>query len=205
METSWCLGRSAFTRRYNRRREPMYGLVNTAIRDLIVGAHSEEVWERIRARAGVSSSTFLAMERYPDAVTYDLVAAASEELGTPPDKLLGAFGEYWTKFTAEQGYGETLDFAGDDFETFLANLDDMHARVAVSFPELDPPSFDLEHAEDGRLLLHYHSDREGLAPMVEGLLHGLAERFGNRIDIEHQPAGHDGVDNDRFLIEVHSA
>ncbi|MEM8925733.1 MAG: heme NO-binding domain-containing protein [Actinomycetota bacterium] len=183
----------------------MYGLVNIAIRDLLVSAHGEETWDRIRERAGVTTTNFIAMERYADSVTYDLVGAASEELGTPADKLLGAFGEYWTRYTADKGYGDTLDFAGADLETFLTNLDAMHARVALSFPDLNPPGFDLDRTDDGRLLLHYHSDREGLAPMVEGLLHGLGQRFDKRLEIEHLPAGTDGEDHDRFLIDVHPA
>jgi hypothetical protein len=181
----------------------VYGLVNTAVRDLIISAHGQETWERVRSKAGVTSSSFVSMDRYDDSVTYDLVGAASEVLDTPADELLTAFGQYWTRFTAEKGYGEMLDFAGADFATFLSNLDDMHARVAMSFPELDPPSFELEQAQDGRLLLHYYSDRPALAPMVEGLLQGLAERFDETIDIEHV-APLDDDDHDRFLIAVHT-
>ena len=97
----------------------MYGLVNTAVRDLVVDQHGPEVWERVRTRAGVASDTFVAMEQYPDAVTYDLVAAASEELGAPAEALLEAFGERWITYTAEKGYGEALEFAGQDLEGFL--------------------------------------------------------------------------------------
>ncbi len=179
----------------------MYGLVNTAVRDLVISTYGEETWDRIRTRAGLGTGTFIAMDRYDDAVTYDLVAAASEELGVEAFDVLRSFGQYWTRFTADQGYGDTLEFAGHDFVTFLSNLDDMHARVAMSFPDLDPPSFDLEHQADGRLLLHYFSDRAGLAPMVIGLLEGLATRFGQQVTIEHLPAD-DAVDHDRFLIEL---
>ncbi len=180
----------------------MYGLVNTAIRDLIVGEHGEAVWDRIRVRAGVQTSTFIAMNRYEDSVTYDLVAAASEELGAPQEQLLEALGVYWTKFTACQGYGDTLEFAGDTLETFLRNLDNMHARVALSFPELDPPSFEVENTDDGRLLLHYYSERPGLAPMVIGLLNGLGERFNQSLQIEHLPPEQSGQDHDCFLIRA---
>ena len=163
----------------------MYGLVNIAIRDLILTRHGEDTWNRIVARSGASHGTFVGMERYPDSLTYDLVGAASEILETPVPALLEAFGEFWMTFTAEKGYGDALEFAGDTFREFLTNLDDMHARVSLSFPELEPPSFDVEDLGDGRLELHYHSDRPGLAPMVVGLLRGLARRFEERIEIEH--------------------
>ena len=179
----------------------MYGLVNIAIRDLILGEHGPEIWDRILERAGVPHSTFVGMERYPDSMTYDLVGAASEVLGAPAEDLLRVFGEYWMTFTAEKGYGETLEFAGSTFREFLENLDEMHARISLSFPHLQPPSFDLEELEDGRLELHYHTDRPGLAPMVIGLLNGLAKRFGQEIDLIHEGPEQEGG-HDRFLMSV---
>ncbi|MEM7308557.1 MAG: heme NO-binding domain-containing protein [Planctomycetota bacterium] len=183
----------------------MYGLVNIAIRDLILGQHGEETWDRIRERAGVRSTTFVAMETYPDEVTYGLVAAASEELGAPQEALLEAFGEYWMTFTAEEGYGDTLEFAGSTLDEFLAHLDDMHARVALTFPDLCPPSFEAEYAPDGRLAVRYRSDRPGLAPMVVGLLHGLARRFDKHIDIERVPSQVEVGADETFLLRISDA
>ena len=182
----------------------MYGLVNTAVRDLIVGEHGVEVWERVCERAGLTMTQFVAMENYPDSVTYGLVGAASEILGAPPEALLEAFGQYWMKYTAEQGYGGALEFAGSNLQEFLGNLDEMHARISLTFPELVPPSFELEVHDDGEWELHYHSERAGLAPMVVGLLRGLAERFGESVRIEHVAPEGDGG-HDRFRIHVAQA
>ena len=179
----------------------MYGLVNIAIRDLILGQHGEEVWLEIVQRSGASHSTFVGMERYPDSLTYDLVSAASEVLDAPVPALLEAFGEFWMSFTAQKGYGSALEFAGDGFREFVENLDDMHARISLSFPELEPPSFDVEELPDGRLELHYHTERPGLAPMVIGLLRGLARRFDETVAIEHVPPT-DDHDYDRFLVRL---
>ena len=180
----------------------MYGLVNIAIRDLISTEHGAETWRRIRERAGVETDTFIAMETYPDSVSYALVSAASEILEVRQEALLEAFGEYWMSFTAKQGYGETLDFAGSDIEEFLEHLDDMHARIALSFPELDPPSFRTERAADGRLELHYHTERPGLAPMVVGLLRGLGKRFNQAIEIEYRANSGAPGDHDIFLLSI---
>ena len=51
------------------------------------------------------------------------------------------------EFTAREGYGDALEFAGSSFVEFLANLDDMHAHIALSFPHLDPPSFELDDGD----------------------------------------------------------
>ena len=62
----------------------MYGLINKAVRGLVLEQFGDDVWARIRGRAGVEEEDFLSMTSYDDAVTYDLVAAASAELGHPP-------------------------------------------------------------------------------------------------------------------------
>ncbi len=182
----------------------MYGLVNKAIRDLICTQHGAEMWTQVREHAGIAQDQFVSMERYPDSMTYDLVASASEKLGASPEDLLKAFGEYWVLFTAQEGFGELFDFAGSDMTSFLGNLDEMHARISLTLPDLEPPSFDLLKLEGGQLALHYYSDRAGLAPMVVGLIEGLATRFGATVEIEHVAAG-DDQEYECFLLRVDEA
>ena len=163
----------------------MYGLVQIAIQDLVCEQFGEGAWQRITEKAGVPGIRFVSMDPYDDALCYQLVAAAADELDTPAEQLLEVFGEYWTKYTAEHGYGELLASAGTSFEEFLQQLDELHFRLARSFPELKPPSFDCVTLEKDHYQLHYYSEREGLGPMVVGLVRGLASRFG--LDAEIVP------------------
>ena len=178
----------------------MYGLVNRAIEGLVLEKFGQDAWRRICKRAQLGQPNFVAMEAYDDAITYGLVAAASAELGMKPEAILEAFGEYWTQYTIEEGYGNLLSMMGNTLEEFLENLDSMHARVGGTMPQLVPPSFEREPQPDGSSILHYRSDREGLAPMVLGLLKGLAKRFGVRLEVRQlEPAapGHE-----RFLVRT---
>lgn len=165
----------------------MYGLVNKAISGLVQRDHGEATWQRILERSGVGHDSFVSMQAYDDQVTYDLVAAASEELGVPVPQLLEAFGEYWTLFTAEEGYGELLESFGSDLFGFLSNLDTMHTRIALNMPSLRPPSFRCEVIDTGVMLLEYRTEREGLEPMVLGLLRGLAQRFRTQVELSWTP------------------
>ncbi|MCA8963350.1 MAG: heme NO-binding domain-containing protein [Planctomycetes bacterium] len=176
----------------------MYGLVNRAIEGLVCEKFGKESWQNICRRAGLGDPSFLAMEAYDDAITYSLVGAASAELGLDPAAILEAFGTYWTSYTIEEGYGDLLSMMGNTLEDFLDNLDSMHTRVGGTMPELVPPSFDREPQPDGSSILHYRSEREGLAPMVLGLLKGLAQRFDVKIHIEQlEPAG---KGHERFMV-----
>ena len=93
-----------------------------------------------------------------------------------------------------------MELFGRTLDDFLDNLDSMHGRVALSFPDLKPPKFRREALPDGTTLLHYHSDRAGLAPMVIGLLRGLANRFNESIAIEMRTSRDDGSDHDVVAI-----
>lgn len=170
----------------------MYGLVNRAIEGLVCQKFGAETWERIRSRAGIENAGFVAMDRYDDAITYGLVGAASEELGLEPAQVLEAFGEFWTSYTIEEGYGDLLDMMGSSLGEFLDNLDSMHARIGATMPGLVPPSFRREAQPDGSSILHYASTREGLEPMVLGLLRGLASRFDVEISVEPLGPNEDG-------------
>lgn len=163
----------------------MYGLVNKAVVDLVVNKFGEDTWVAIKKKAGVDQDVFVSMDAYPDDITYRLVGAASEVLGIPPAAVLEAFGEWWVLYTAQEGYGPMLDAAGKSLREFLENLDALHARVALTMSELRPPRFRLVPVDSSNMVLEYHSTREGLAPMVVGLLKGLSQRFNTPIEVTH--------------------
>ncbi len=180
----------------------MYGLVNRAVRDLIVSRFGESCWLEIARRAGVAQTAFLSMTAYPDEVTYRLVDAASEVTGLPGDAIFEAFGEHWTLYTAREGYGEMLKLAGRTLFEFLQNLDTLHARVGLLFPELAPPSFRCADVTDRSMRLEYYSNRPGLAPFVVGLVKGLGKRFDTPVSIELVRGRADGLDHDEFLVQL---
>ncbi len=179
----------------------MYGLVNQAVEDFVRRGFGDGVWKRIKDKAGVDLEMFVSMDSYPDDVTYKLVGAATEVLGLDGATILEAFGEHWVLYTAQEGYGQMLSMFGSSLEEFLVNLDNLHSHVGLTFPALRPPSFQVERVDSGQgLLLHYRSERTGLAPMVVGLLRGLGRRFSQEINVLQ--VGHRGVDDhDVFRID----
>lgn len=177
----------------------MYGMVNQAVADLAERLGGPELWSAIVERAGMDLPVFVAMEAYDDDVTYRLVAAASEVLGLSQEEVLEAFGEHWILYTGEQGYGPMLSAMGATLPEFLANLDSMHSRIALSMPELRPPSFASEELDERRIRVRYWSERQGLAPMVTGLLKGLGARFDLDLTVSAEPRPA-GADHDTFLV-----
>ncbi|AFY36408.1 heme NO-binding domain-containing protein [Calothrix sp. PCC 7507] len=179
----------------------MYGLVNKAIQDMVCSRFGEGIWQEIKQKAEVDVDVFISMEGYPDDLTHRLVKAASVILGLSPADIMQAFGEFWVQYTSEEGYGEMIDMSGETLPEFLENLDNLHARVGVSFPKLQPPSFECSDMEEGSLSLHYHSHREGLTPMILGLVKGLGTRFDTEVDITQTQSRDDGAEHDEFLVK----
>jgi len=165
----------------------MYGLVSRGIKQFLIDGHGEEAWADICTRAGVRDEDFNIRKNYADGDVYALVEAASDMLGMSSDEVLVAFGRYWPSFAKNTRFGRLLTFGGNDFESLMRNLDHMHASIAQSLPGIRNPSFTVENAPDGALLVTYYSEREGLGSFVVGLLHGCAALFGQSVTVELLP------------------
>ena len=180
----------------------MYGMVNEGIRCFIEENHGREAWDNICQAAGIGEREFDRLQTYDDAVTYGLVGAICDYTGLGADAVLEVFGRYWVGFSGGSNLGNLMRLAGDSFVERVTGLDEMHDRVLLSMPHLRPPSFEVEDLGANRLELHYYSDRPGLAPMVVGLLHGLAEDTGEKITVRQTENRNDGADHDVFEIEL---
>lgn len=178
----------------------MYGLVNRAIEELVCTQFGETTWECIKEEAKIDIEAFVSMEPYTDEVTYQLVEAASKILGLSAESILTTFGEYWILYTAKEGYGELLKMSGSTLPEFLLNLDNMHARVGLLYPELQPPSFQCTDMTTAGMVLHYRSHRAGMAPLVVGLLQGLSKMFTTDLSIEHVQKRYEAGDHDIFKL-----
>lgn len=180
----------------------MYGMVNQGVREYILKSYGEEVWAKICSDADVQNLEFDRMASYDDAVTYKLVGAISEHTGLSSDDVLRVFGEYWVEFAGRSNFGNLMRLSGSSLVEQLKGLDNMHDRILISMPHLKPPSFELEEGEDGLCQLHYYSEREGLAPMVIGLLYGLANEAGEHVEVKQTAFKSNGEDHDIFEVKL---
>lgn len=178
----------------------MYGLVNKALRDMVVSQHGEAVWEDICQQAGAEVSLFVSSDPYADELTYRLVSVSSERLQCSAAEVLQRFGQHWVLHTAGEGYGQLMQGAGRTLPEFLRNLNNLHARVGLLYPHLQPPRFECTDEEDTALVLQHFTHRAGLAPFIVGLIHGLAQRFGLTVRVQQVSDRSQGADHDAFAI-----
>ena len=180
----------------------MYGMANDAVRTFIVTNHGEDAWTKICDDAGVTTREFEQLLTYDDDITYRLVGAISSHLGADAAQVLEVFGQYWPEYAKGTAVGNMIRFGGESFVDTLESLDEMRQRIKIAMPDLRPPSFELENVGEDEYRLHYFSEREGLAPMVVGLLHGLAVQHEISIEVQHVERKDPAGAHDVFAIRV---
>uniref|UniRef100_A0A8C2JWK5 guanylate cyclase n=1 Tax=Cyprinus carpio TaxID=7962 RepID=A0A8C2JWK5_CYPCA len=136
----------------------------------------EETWENLRLMAGVQE-TFMTYEIYDDDITLRLVQEACKMLDISSEVVLKLFGEYFFSFCKMSGYDTMLRTLGGNLVEFIENLDALHSYLALSYEAMNAPSFRVERMDDGRILLHYYSDRKGLYHIVPGIIEAVAKDF----------------------------
>ena len=180
----------------------MYGLVNKAIKEMMIQEYGDEGWQAICDEVNLENDQFINLQPYPDELTYKMVGAAASYANQPVPEILNAFGRHWIKYTGQNGYGDMLSLGGQDLYTFLSNLDRMHAGMSHTYPELRPPSFSCEPVSPSQLRLYYRSERQGLANFVTGLLEGLGEHLNTPLEVHHQGPVEGEPNCEVFLIDL---
>ena len=162
----------------------MYGMIHQAARDMAVAHLGEAEWEALATSHGLSGHHFIGVDYYSDADTRALVKLIARRLALPIDQALFEFGRFWIAFAGASAYGRALRMAGDDLESFIENLDRMHASIKSNMPLASLPSFRILESDQRTIHVLYVSAREGLAPFVHGILSAVAERFGETVIID---------------------
>ncbi|XP_065097208.1 guanylate cyclase soluble subunit beta-2 [Paramisgurnus dabryanus] len=121
--------------------------------------------------------TFMTYEIYDDVITLRLVQEACKMLDVSSEVVLKLFGGYFFSFCKMSGYDTMLRTLGGNLVEFIENLDALHSYLALSYEAMNAPSFRVERLNDGRILLHYYSDRKGLYHIVPGIIEAVAKDF----------------------------
>ncbi|KAI4831621.1 hypothetical protein KUCAC02_001157, partial [Chaenocephalus aceratus] len=134
----------------------------------------QETWDKLSSLPGVPDS-FMTYTVYDDVLTVSLVQEASSLLDVSAEVLLKLFGEHFFAFCKKAGYDTMLRTLGGNLTEFIGNLDSLHSYLALSYEKMNAPSFRVEMTDDGKMLLHYYSDRKGLYHIVPGIMEAVAK------------------------------
>jgi len=154
----------------------MYGIINQSIQELVIKNFGEETWLKIIARSNLAIAEFENHEVYEDETTYKLAQTIADVLETTLEAVLKLFGEFWILDISMKKYPSMMAAGGNNLKEFMLNLPTFHNRVFMTYPKLIAPEFKVRE-EEGDLWVEYHSQRNGLTPLMEGMLVGITKMF----------------------------
>ena len=169
----------------------MKGVINNGIQELCEAQFGAEAWEQVKNLAECEEPFFALSEDYPDEMTLRLVQAVSEVSGWPVETVLVEFGKFWIPNTGKETYPSLFRLAGSTPREFLRSVNRVHEQVARTTRPAALPRVSCEELPDGRLLLHYHSER-GLCPVLRGLILGVGVYFHQELQVREMACRQQG-------------
>jgi len=179
----------------------MKGVVFTEFLGMVEDAFSAEMVDDIIDDAHLpSGGAYTAVGTYSHDEMVAMVVALSQRSGMPVPDLVRAFGQHlFGRFV--QAYPAFFDGASSAFQ-FLSGIEDIiHAEVLKLYPDAELPRFEVEHHDDQRLILLYHSPRH-FEDLAEGLMLGCISHFGEPIRLTRE--GEPSDRGQRFHLERHA-
>ena len=166
----------------------MYGMVNQAIKQMVLEKHDEATWNVIVNKAKLDVHDFSPYYQYKDEITGTLILTIADHIQVQPQELLESFGEYWIEFARKSEYGLIFDSFASSPVSLIESLNTLHSRTELLFPHLNPPKFSVDHISDGHILVHYSSERDlPLEHFVIGLMKGIFKLFNQPCSVEWLP------------------
>lgn len=133
----------------------------------------------------------------------DLLEVADEQLPGPPEQTRRRIGRRTMESLAREHPSFFVD-AGDT-ESFLVSFEEeVYPHLSRLFPEMEFPEIVVRGPTEGQIEVVYRSEL-GPCRFVEGLIDGLADRYGQTVDIERPRCTHDGDGHCAFRVEVKEA
>lgn len=143
-----------------------------------------------------SGGIYTSVGTYPHSEMVALLQALEKEVSIPISDLLKIYGKHLFGILAN-GYPALMDGL-DSSRDLLLKLDGViHVEVKKLYPDAELPRFESTELPDGRLQMHYLSDRH-MEDLAEGLLNGCFEHFEEAVTMERVPL-EDGTVN--FIIK----
>ena len=164
----------------------MKGVIFNIFSEFIEDLKGIETWDKILEETG-QNGVYTSAGSYPDADLFSLVGKTCEILDLELSDALKAFGQY-----AVKGFHLRYPkfFENINWKEFFQSIHGViHKEVIKLYPGATPPEIIFEEGSNGRITLHYRSER-CLPDLAEGLILGTISHFDIKADlIRHDKEG----------------
>ena len=140
------------------------------------------------------------VDAHPDEEFAQLLSRAVATTGIEQDELARKFGSFTGEHMFPRLYPAFYELAPDTCGFLLGVEDRIHELVRATIPNARPPSLVVAARGTGGVEITYDSPRR-LCDLLEGLVHGTARHYGERIRVEETACARHGAPACRFLVE----
>lgn len=159
---------------------------NGRVHGLVLDSFTAFLREAHKGVAGLvpHDASFLPSQAYADEDFTHLLEHAAGVLGTSPRQLERGFGQFAGRSAFARLYPDFYDASGDT-RTFLLHVEQrIHDLVRATIPDAAPPRLHVTPFGHRDVVVTYTSERL-LCHMVEGLVAGVADYYGESARIDH--------------------
>jgi len=152
----------------------------------------------VRSSVATSAGRYLPSGVYPDAEAVDLLQSIAESTDRPLREVLERFGRFLAPHLVKVA-GRHVNPAWRTLDLIEHTEAIIHEMVRSTNPGAQPPVLETIRPSLHEVHLVYSSQRQ-LCPLAVGLMHGLAEHYQERLDVEEPSCMHRGDPFCSFVI-----
>jgi hypothetical protein len=168
----------------------MHGIIHLEFKRFVENGYGEKAWATLVERAGLRAEIFTPLQAYPDEQIVKLVEVAVTLTERPAVELLEAFGEFLVP-TYVSVYGSLLKAEWRTLDVIEHTEDPIHRVVRKRQPGARPPSLKVARVTPQHAVITYDSRRR-LCAVARGIVRGLANHFGEQVQLSDQQCMHRG-------------
>ena len=151
----------------------------------------ESVWSQLLAHAQLPDKQFSPVATYPDQDIIALVNAAVEMTGLSANEVLESFGQFLAPELVAI-YPSLVDARWRTLDLIVHAENVIHEAVRAQNPDASPPVLRAQRIDSKSVNLVYASPRM-MCALLKGIVRGMADHYGERIQIEQESCMHDGA------------
>lgn len=153
----------------------MHGLINRSIECFLRDNYGDPAWGRIAASLNIDPAGFEPFRHYPDPLTLQLIAAATEVLHKPEPELLEDVGAWLARTEPAR---RLLRFSGSDFADFVLALEELPGRAHLVLPDIDMPRIAVTVEGVGQFRVTTSHAPPEWRSLLAGVLRAMSDDYG---------------------------
>ena len=176
----------------------MHGMIFGQLKKYVNTKLGDGAWDKLLGAADMAGRIYVPVKEYPDADIVQLVTTASRLTGAPAGAILEDFGA----FLVPDLIGMYKALIRPEWKAldFIHNVESsIHKAVRANNPGAKPPELKTTRVSDNELLLSYSSYRK-LCPVAKGMIRGVAQHYGETVQIAESQCMHQGADSCEITI-----